>query len=37
MKHKLKSLHSDPAKYAGPITVYGWARTVREGKTAGFV
>ena len=37
MKHKLKLLHSDPAKYAGPITVYGWARTVREGKTAGFI
>jgi len=37
VNHKLKQLQSDPAKFAGDITVCGWARTVREGKTAGFI
>ncbi len=34
---KLKQLQADPAAYAGAVTVTGWVRTVREGKTAGFV
>lgn len=37
MNHKLKDLHGDPSKYEGDIVVCGWARTVREGKTAGFI
>ncbi|MDR1619068.1 MAG: asparagine--tRNA ligase [Clostridiales bacterium] len=34
---KLKFLIDDPVAYAGSVTVNGWVRTVREGKTAGFI
>lgn len=36
MVTKLKYLHADPVAYVGEVTVNGWVRTVREGKTAGF-
>ena len=34
---KLVSVQKDPAAYAGKIDVCGWARTVRESKTLGFI
>ncbi len=34
---KLKYLHADPVAYVGEVSVNGWIRTVREGKTAGFI
>ena len=37
MQNKLKLIQNDPASYAGPITVCGWVKTVRESKTTGFV
>lgn len=37
MRIKLKQVQADPGAYAGDITVCGWIRTVREGKTAGFI
>lgn len=37
MRIKLKQVQANPGAYAGEITVCGWIRTVREGKTAGFI
>ncbi len=37
MRIKLAQVQENPASFAGDITVSGWARTVREGKTAGFI
>jgi asparaginyl-tRNA synthetase len=37
MAMKLKALQMNPAQYAGEVTVNGWIKTVREGKTAGFI
>lgn len=37
MTVKLKQLQSNPEAYVGQIMVNGWIRTVREGKTAGFI
>ena len=34
---RLAQIQKDPAAYAGEITVCGWVRTVREGKTFGFI
>ena len=34
---KLRQLQQDPAAYAGSVSVCGWVRTVREGKTMGFI
>ena len=34
---KLAEIQRDPAAFAGEITVCGWVRTVREGKTLGFM
>ncbi len=34
---RLKSIQADPDRFVGPIEVSGWVRTVREGKTAGFI
>lgn len=34
---RLKEIISDPEKYSGGITVGGWVRTVRTGKTMGFI
>ncbi len=34
---KLAQIQQDPASFAGDITVCGWVRTVREGKTFGFI
>lgn len=34
---KLKYLHADPVAYVGEVTVNGWVRTAREGKSAGFI
>ncbi len=34
---KLSEVQKNPAAFAGEITVCGWVRTVREGKTFGFV
>ncbi len=33
---RLSQIQKSPADYAGDITVCGWVRTVREGKTFGF-
>lgn len=37
MRTKLVQVQDNPAAFAGTITISGWARTVREGKTAGFI
>ena len=34
---KLKDIQKAPESFAGPITVCGWVRTVREGKAFGFI
>ena len=34
---KLRQLQQAPAQYAGHVEVGGWVRTVREGKTVGFI
>lgn len=34
---RLKEISAAPEKYAGPITVGGWVKTARTGKTMGFV
>ena len=34
---RLKKIQKDPASFAGPVEVCGWVRTVREGKTMGFI
>ena len=34
---KLRQLQHAPAQYAGHVEVGGWVRTVREGKTVGFI
>ena len=34
---KLNALQKDPAAFAGRVSVCGWVRTVREGKTMGFI
>ncbi|MEN6419704.1 MAG: asparagine--tRNA ligase [Clostridiaceae bacterium] len=37
MTLKLSQIQKSPEAYAGKISVCGWVRTVREGKTLGFV
>ncbi len=37
MTLKLSQIQKSPESYAGQIAVCGWVRTVREGKTLGFV
>lgn len=34
---RLCEVSKDPAKFAGPIEVAGWARTVRDSKAVGFI
>ena len=34
---KLKDIQKAPESFVGAITVCGWVRTVREGKTFGFI
>ncbi len=34
---RLAEIQRSPERFAGPIEVCGWARTVREGKTLGFI
>ena len=34
---RLCEVSKDPAKYAGPIEVAGWVRTVRDSKAVGFI
>ncbi len=34
---RLKDIQKDPGAYQGPVQVCGWVRTVREGKTVGFI
>lgn len=34
---RLCEVFKDPAKYAGPIEVAGWVRTVRDSKAVGFI
>ena len=34
---RLCEVSKDPAKYAGPIQVAGWVRTVRDSKAVGFI
>ena len=34
---RLCEISKDPAKYAGPIEVAGWVRTVRDSKAVGFI
>jgi asparaginyl-tRNA synthetase len=37
MTLKLSQIQKSPEEYAGPVAVCGWVRTVREGKTLGFI
>ncbi|MDL2217660.1 asparagine--tRNA ligase [Christensenellaceae bacterium OttesenSCG-928-M15] len=37
MAIKLKTLQLNPEQYVGDVVVNGWVKTVREGKTAGFI
>ena len=37
MTLKLSQIQKSPESYVGPIAVCGWVRTVREGKTLGFI
>ena len=37
MALKLSQIQKSPESYVGPVAVCGWVRTVREGKTLGFV
>ena len=37
MTLKLSQIQKTPESYAGPIAVCGWVRTVREGKSLGFI
>ena len=34
---KLSQLQKDPEAFAGHVSVAGWVRTAREGKTMGFI
>ena len=35
--HKLREIQHAPERFVGPVEAAGWARTVREGKTLGFI
>ena len=37
MMLKLREIQSAPERYAGKVDVCGWVRTVRVGKTMGFI